>query len=143
MYTIEQICESVSSCMSESDRLAKYKHLPMPGGCCYVASEAVYHLNKEVGPNHTLVPYRIMVGDISHWYLRDLHTTTLLAEGGVIDLTSEQFTGVTLDYRFHRPNRFLTVEPSRRARVLIARCKNFLAHRKQFEICPPEMVDKQ
>jgi hypothetical protein len=81
-------------------------------GHCYIATEAAYHLfGKELG----YVPERVRCADgDTHWWLRNKMTKH------VIDPTIEE-TGGKFDYQSGRAGGFLTIEPSRRCRILMQR----------------------
>lgn len=81
-------------------------------GHCYAASEALYHLwGKQAGAK----PVRMPVGGDTHWWL--VHP-----ELGVLDPTAEQFP-FSVAYEQGKGGGFLTREPSKRARILMARAQ--------------------
>jgi hypothetical protein len=84
-------------------------------GHCYVASEAAFHILG--GKRHGWTPMNITHEGVSHWYLR-------LDDERVpyyLDITAQQFhTPVPWDEG--RGRGFLTLHPSARARLLMARC---------------------
>ena len=84
-------------------------------GCCYVATEALYHLwGKENGFTPMRVKYRVnsqMTGQ--HWFLE--HRPS----GFQVDITADQFTGREPDYKAATPCGFLTKKPSKRAQQII------------------------
>lgn len=77
-------------------------------GLCYVASEALYHL--EPG---TYKPFVVKLEDGTHWFLKT-------ADGEIVDLTAEQFNQ-PVDYSKARGVSFLTTKPSKRAQIVIDR----------------------
>ena len=81
-------------------------------GHCYVASETFYHLMG--GDASNFQPRIIKVNDINHWFLQDKET------GEIIDITAGQFD-FNIDYSLMRKCRFLTKDPSLRAKKLISR----------------------
>jgi hypothetical protein len=81
-------------------------------GHCYVASEAMYHLEAKA---KGFKPHSVRVGQVVHWYLE--HT-----DGRRIDLTSEQFP-FPMDYAKGRGRGFLTREPSKRTRIVMAKVR--------------------
>jgi len=88
-------------------------------GCCYVASEALYHLwGKENGYTPMCVPYIIEAHAFgTHWFLE--HRPS----GLQVDITADQFdpkvTRTVPDYKAARPKGFLTKQPSKRAQRVI------------------------
>jgi 5-methylcytosine-specific restriction endonuclease McrA len=87
-------------------------------GYCYVASEALYHLAG--GANAGLSIYRCNLGrGRTHWWLAD-------SDGRIVDATSEQFNE-PLPYPTGRRTHFLSVKPSARASLLIAKVQAHLA----------------
>ncbi len=94
-------------------------------GCCYVATEALYHLwGKDHGFTPHYIPYEIAPGVITtHWFL---------ANGGgngicsvVYDPTGFQFDrkdvglGRKIDYTLSTNCGFLTKQPSKRAQQIM------------------------
>jgi 5-methylcytosine-specific restriction enzyme A len=83
-------------------------------GYCYVASEAMYHLMG--GATAGWKVFRCdLPGDGTHWWLTD-------PDGGVVDLTAEQFASPP-DYALGRRTGFLSKTPSKRAAGLIERVR--------------------
>ena len=84
-------------------------------GCCYVATEALYHLwGKENGYTAMRVPYKLSDGSIGqHWFLEQR------ASGLQVDITADQFRGLHPDYKNATPTGFLTKKPSKRAQAII------------------------
>jgi hypothetical protein len=84
-------------------------------GCCYVATEALYHLwGKENGYTPMRVPYVLPDGSKGqHWFLEQR------ASGLQVDITSDQFRGLLPDYENAVGTGFLTKKPSRRAQQII------------------------
>ena len=80
-------------------------------GNCYVTSEALYHHlgGKRAGWKPMFL--RLDSGE-SHWFLK--HNTGL-----ILDATAKQFGRQKPDYSKARGNGFLTLRPSKRARVLM------------------------
>lgn len=83
----------------------------MPRGNCYVTSEALFHLlgGKAAGWK----PCTLRHEGATHWYLEN-------ANGVRLDATVSQFKRAP-DYSRGRGCGFLTREPSKRARELMAR----------------------
>ncbi len=84
------------------------------GAHCYVASEALYHILG--GKSAGLKPMNIKHEGVQHWFL-------LSITGVVIDPTADQFSA-PVPYDRARGRGFLTKKPSKRAQVLIERCKH-------------------
>ena len=84
-------------------------------GCCYVASEALYHLwGKDNGFTPVRVKYRVnckMTG--VHWFLEQR------ASGLQLDITADQFTSRKPNFKAAVPCGFLTKKPSKRAQKVI------------------------
>lgn len=117
--SFEQICEAVKASLTDDLRLRQYRDKPVPAGCCYVASEAIFHLNRLVGTHHKLVPYQMMWEGVSHWFLHNTDT------GEVADMTVEQFEKTPM-YLFGKKRSFLTATPSKRAEIVIVRATAIL-----------------
>jgi hypothetical protein len=96
-------------------RRAEYQGRGPYVGHCYVASEAVFHLAREVGV--ALKPMFVRHESSPHWYL--------LYNEEPVDLTFDQFS-TPVDYGKGRGKGFLTKEPSSRARALIELVRNRL-----------------
>jgi hypothetical protein len=88
-------------------------------GCCYVASEALYHLwGKANGYTAMRLRYGLDPGNGEltggmHWFLEQR------ASGLQVDITADQFRGAPLDYENATPTGFLTKHPSKRAKIII------------------------
>lgn len=88
-------------------------------GCCYVATEALYHLwGKANGYSPMCVPFRIEGHAFgNHWFLEQRPS------GFQVDITADQFDGVFWgdkpDYQSARPRGFMTKQPSKRAQQVI------------------------
>lgn len=97
-------------------------------GCCYVLSEALYHMLpgafawkvKWWKPATVRVPG--YAGPGAHWFLRRLLPGQ---DTAILDLTAKQFT-VPVPYDEARGRGFLTREPSHRAKLVIARADRIL-----------------
>jgi hypothetical protein len=98
-------------------------------GCCYVASEALYHLwGKENGYTPMVVPYIIEKhAEGKHWFLEQR------ASGLQLDITADQFDRIypgaprwrKPDYAAAKAKGFMTKKPSKRAqRIIDAVLKN-------------------
>lgn len=90
-------------------------------GYCYVASEAFYHMiAKKMG----FRPYRARdaFGEMHYWLGTQSPKSILHM---MLDLTEQQYIaqGVKFDYTKGRRCAFLTKQPSKRARRLIARAR--------------------
>lgn len=81
-------------------------------GHCYIAAEALYHLLG--GKDNGLAAYVIKKRNWTHWFLKD-------ENGNILDPTRDQFDGRP-PYESGRKTGFLTSWPSKRARVVLARC---------------------
>jgi hypothetical protein len=99
---------------------SKYlKHRPADAtpswGCCYVATEALYHLwGKAHGYIPMRVPFHINRPTLGiHWFLEQR------ASGLQVDITADQFTGRHPNYTAAKGGGFLTKYPSERARKVI------------------------
>lgn len=88
-------------------------------GCCYVATEALYHLwGKENGFTPMCVPYVIEAHAYgTHWFLEQRTT------GLQVDITADQFdpkvARTVPDYKSAKAKGFMTKKPSKRARQII------------------------
>lgn len=79
-------------------------------GCCYVASEALYHM---IGRTLGYRPAYVKIGkNITHWFL-------VGPGGNIIDLTADQFGDRKIPYKRARRSGFLTRLPSKRAEKLM------------------------
>jgi len=83
-------------------------------GHCYVASEALYHLLG--GSRSGFIPQVLRHEGGTHWYLK--HRTT----GEIRDLTFKQFRS-PVPYHKGRGSGFLTLKPSKRARIVMKRAR--------------------
>lgn len=83
-------------------------------GHCYHAAEAVYALLG--GKTAGWIPTQLTTRTGPHWFLRHVKT------GQIVDPTAGQFA-CELDYGHARGRGFLTKQPSRRARRVIACAK--------------------
>lgn len=103
--------EKVVVSLSDELRRPEYRGHENPlRGHCYVASEAFYHLSG--GKDAGLKPMNVKHEGCQHWYLS--------GPAGIVDLTAGQFA-TPVPYDQGRGRGFLTTEPSKRARVLMAR----------------------
>lgn len=108
------LTKKVVSCLSDDLRRAPYKGSRNPlKGHCYVASEALYHL--EGGKRSGLTPKFIRHEGSPHWFLAD-------EKGHPEDPTAGQFR-TPVPYERAQGKGFLTKEPSARAKELIRRVK--------------------
>jgi len=84
-------------------------------GCCYVATEALYHLwGKVNGYTPMRIPYKLSDGSTGqHWFLEQR------ASGLQVDITADQFRGLHPDYKNAVGAGFLTKKPSKRAQQII------------------------
>lgn len=100
-------------------RRKEYAHMKnLLGGCCYTASEAVYHLSSD-----PLEPWWLRYGEQkhqTHWFLRVPET------GQIVDPTASQFPRSQPYYEYSRRRPFLTKIPSKRARVILDRIESDL-----------------
>ena len=121
-FYIEEISAAVKQSLTDDLRQPKYRDKPVPAGCCYVASEAIYHLMSLVGnrdERNTLTVYRMNHEGVSHWFLYDEW------KDSVLDITAEQFEKQPM-YIIAKRAAFLTHLPSKRAQVVIARATKIL-----------------
>lgn len=86
-------------------------------GHCYLATEVAYHLlgGKEAGWK----PFHLKQDGESHWFLK--HDS-----GFLLDITAEQFGTAPINYGASRGKGFLTKAPSKRAKLLMLKIKNYL-----------------
>jgi len=109
-YPLSQaLLDAVLSSLTPDLLKKQYVGLPFPGGHCYVASEALYHL---LGRHPHVKAQWVWHEDVSHWFVS--------TDGKIIDLTAEQFDTPPL-YAEANGKGFLTKYPSKRARVVIER----------------------
>jgi hypothetical protein len=115
---IQSIADAVRVSLQPTDRKPAYMQNPMPSGCCYAASEALFHLagGKDAG----LSPERIEHEGVSHWYLRTV-------EDEVLDLTAAQFK-TPVPYGSGRRAGFLSQKPSKLAQGVIERVRREYPH---------------
>lgn len=112
MDTTDALVARVRAALTDDLRRAPWAGSSNPmAGHCYVASEALLHLLRAQGVAST--PISLRWEGAPHWALR-------LADGTVVDATADQFSA-TPDYALARGKGFLTREPSKRARTVIAR----------------------
>ena len=105
------LAERIRAALTDDLLKPEYRGGTRPfSGHCYVASEAYYHLT-----GRTHAPKRLRVNGVTHWWLE-------APDGGIIDLTAEQFDG-PVDYARGVGAGFLTREPSKRARIVIERVR--------------------
>lgn len=116
---IHDLAGIVVQALRRSDDL---RHKPWKGstnifaGHCYVASEVLYHMGAdELG----LRPAFIRHEGQPHWFLKD--------DDCVLDATAGQFK-TNPDYKAAKHKGFLTKSPSKRARVLMQRVRELMAH---------------
>jgi hypothetical protein len=112
---------TIRDCLSEDLLKPEYRGSEVPYyGHCYVASEALYHFEKERHP--TLAPYyaKDSRGN-THWWLQFFDRRGRLT---IWDLTADQypFRGAPYYQGKGRRAAFLTKTPSKRAVELMARC---------------------
>ena len=88
---------------------------PPSWGCCYVATEALYHLwGKANGYTPMCLPYRLNKQFMGrHWFLEQR------ASGLQVDITADQFDQIVPDYPAAKPKGFMTKAPSKRAQTII------------------------
>ena len=89
-------------------------------GHCYIATESLYYLMRELLPSEEYFGYKPFYGKdksgIVHWWLQN-------GKGNILDPTAEQYTakGQEPPYENARNGSFLTNQPSKRALVVIGR----------------------
>lgn len=104
---IEKIVRHLSSDLL-SKKYSVQKH-PL-GGHCYIVSETLFHLLK--GKYKSVKSYVIVFSNgTTHWFLR--------VNGKIVDPTAAQFK--TIPYDRARACGFLTKNPSKRCKILLAR----------------------
>lgn len=119
-YNLDTITSAVMSSLSPDLKTGKFKNMPGLAGYCYVACEAIYHLNRLVGERGDkrvqLTPCHMTHEGVSHWVLQ-----AYTPDGPIVlDPTVSQFSE-TPDYEQMRKQRFLTSYPSKRAEKVMAR----------------------
>lgn len=87
-------------------------------GHCYIASEALFHMSDK--KRSGFVPQVLRYKRGTHWFLR--HKLT----GRVVDITKSQFLQ-PVPYELGKGKGFLTVKPSKNARIIIARTRRLLS----------------
>jgi hypothetical protein len=80
-------------------------------GMCYIAAEALYHLDG--GNTKYFIEVVKLPSGITHWFLRKRN------DYSIVDITVEQFYDNPPDYSTAKRLTFLTKKPSKRAQVLI------------------------
>jgi hypothetical protein len=100
---------------------------PMAGHC-YVASEAYHHLS-----DMSTKPKRLRHEGVMHWWLEG-------ADGTVIDITAGQF-GTSVPYEEGIGCGFLTVMPSRRAKLVMIRVERLRCMLERFAAARKVMRD--
>lgn len=112
---VSALVERIRACLTDDlltpDQRRRERRTPSAGHC-YVASEALWHLT-----GRTLSAFQMRHEGNSHWFLFDFDNDE------VIDPTADQFATLP-PYGEARHMSFLTKEPSKRARVLIARVRD-------------------
>lgn len=106
-------------------------------GFCYAASEAIFHLSED-----PLQPWFVRYGPLdhqTHWFLK------LAETGEVIDVTASQFSDMDAYALYDHAIRkgFLTKEPSKRARAILARVDRRHYWVKRADICTPHAAEKR
>jgi hypothetical protein len=93
-------------------------------GHCYVATEALWHLLG--GKRSGYQPYVISLPENeTHWFLQHKDS------GRRLDVTKAQFGKDPIPYEQARCTGFLTVHPSRRARIVMTRAREWLRANSQ------------
>lgn len=94
-------------------------------GHCYIAAESIFHIlgGKKAGYksyvlNHAVWPDGLDTGE-THWFVKN-------KDGKIVDPTAKQFD-IPIAYEKGIACGFLTVKPSKRAKILIERLKNNFA----------------
>jgi hypothetical protein len=110
---VANLIRSVQASVSTDLIKPRFRTSHRLGGACYIVSEALYHLLGGRGSGYK--PMIVKVRGITHWWLVD-------DRGTVIDGTAEQFSE-PVDYSKGKGCGFLTLQPSKRAQVLIERMR--------------------
>lgn len=113
-WSLSHITRAVQESLTPELKEKQYPKEGM-GGYCYIATEAIYWLFKDMGTpfGPAIQPMRMIWEDVPHWYLS--------IGGTVQDITSSQFK-VTPDYSLGKPRSFMTPHhPSKRARIVMDR----------------------
>jgi hypothetical protein len=111
----DTLAARIVAALTDDLRRAPWRGSSNPlAGHCYVASEAAWHALGGKASGWTPCTLRHEGGP--HWFLRH-------ADGRVLDLTAGQFT-TPVPYAAARGCGFLTREPSKRARVVLAAIAN-------------------
>lgn len=109
---LAQLRTRIRQCLSDDLRKPRYRDSPSRmAGHCYVASEAALHVLGE-----SWKPEVVKHEGETHWYLRHRET------GEIFDATADQFQ-TTPPYCEGIGKGFLTKQPSKRAKVLLARLR--------------------
>jgi len=115
---IEYLSSKIKSKLSPDLLKPKYRLInsynPMYGHC-YIASEALFHLNGGKASGLSIKRARDDFG-ISHWWLES-------DDGEILDLTADQYKVFGFDPPYSKGVKtgFLTKEPSKRAKLLMSR----------------------
>ena len=116
----QAVAKAVVRCLSDDLRRPPWRGQANPlAGQCYVASEAYFHL---IGREQGFRPAFLRHEGQPHWFLMQGN------HNAVIDLTSSQFQ-TEPEHRKGLYKGFLTVQPSKRAVVLMERVRADLAGR--------------
>lgn len=109
---------AVRGALTDDLRRPPWRGLPNPmEGHCYIAAEAAYHLLGGAPAGWT--PINLHHEGGPHWALRH-------ADGTIVDPTADQFDAPP-DYTRARGRGFLTRKPSRRAAIVMLRCRSSYA----------------
>lgn len=88
-------------------------------GHCYIAAEALWHLLGRRDWKPCCASYTDEGGRATHWWLVNRKT------GRIADPTREQYLPEAPPYHLGKGSGFLTRQPSKRAKAVISRVKNF------------------
>jgi hypothetical protein len=122
MYSIEDICYAVLCSLTDEVRQPAYKGSPSLKGYSHVVAEAIYFMNKLVGPKLHLDVETLMHEGVAHYYL--------LSPYQLIDPTRGQFRTFP---PYHCANGCVFMDmdiPSKTAQKVIARATVVLENRE-------------
>jgi hypothetical protein len=119
---VDTLARRIRGALSDDLRRAPWRGSPCAvAGHCYVASEAAWHALG--GMASAWRPVHVRHESAPHWFLQH-------ADGRVLDVTAGQFAS-PVPYAAGRRVGFLTRQPSRRARVVLARIADVPAYMRR------------
>lgn len=113
LFPLTRIVDAVKESLTPELKQKDYPAEGM-GGYCYIAAEAIYHLQRNHGTNFggELVPMQMQWEGVSHWFLKSGEYE--------LDITKMQFN-ILPDYSLAKHRAFFTKQPSKRAQIVIDR----------------------